>query len=54
MGGRVKNEGTRKTPKTIDIFSLCLESKCKLCHMCACSPFQVTRHIWKFVNWLNS
>ena len=29
-----------------------LESECKWCHRCVCSPFQVIRHIWKFVNWL--
>ena len=52
-GGQVKNEGVEKgVPKPY--CELGFRSECKWCHMCDCSPFQVIRHILKFVNWLNS
>ena len=50
MGGQVQNEGAKTSFKTIDIVSYALKSECKWCHMCVCSPFQVIRHILKFVN----
>ena len=53
MGGRVKNWSKTFFPNH-RYCQLCLKSECKWCHMCVCSPFQVIRHILKFVNWLNN
>ena len=39
--------------KTIDIGNYVLEVSVNSV-TCVCSPFQVIRHILKFVNWLNS
>ena len=39
--------------KTIDIVSYALKVN-ENGVTCVCSPFQVIRHILKFVNWLNS
>ena len=51
MSGRVKNEGAKKVFQNHRYCQLCLKSECKWCHMCVVySPFQVIRHILKFVN----
>ena len=48
-----KKEGAKKFSKTIGIVSYALKVSVNGV-MCICSPFQVIRHISKFVNWLNS
>ena len=53
MGGRVKELRSKKVSQNHRNCQLCLRSECKWCHMCVCSPFQVIRHILKFVNWHN-
>ena len=55
MGGRVKKIKARKkrSSKTIDIVSYALKVS-ENGVTCVCSPFQVIRHIYKFVNWLKS
>ena len=51
MGGWVKNEGKKRASKTIDIVIVSYALKVSVnCVMCVCSPFQVIRHIFKFVN----
>ena len=42
----------KRSSKTIDIVSYALEVSANGV-TCVCSPFQVIRHILKFVNWLN-
>ena len=53
MGGRVKNEGAKRSSKTIDIVSYALKVSVNGVK-CVCSPFQVKKIHLKFVNWLNS
>ena len=48
-----KMEEQKKFSKTIDIVSYALKVTVNGV-MCVCSPFQVIRDIWKFVNQLNS
>ena len=43
----------KENSKTIDIVSYALEVSVNGV-TCVCNPFQVIRHILKFVNWLNS
>ena len=51
MGKKMKEQ--KRSSKTIDIVSYTLEVSVNGV-TCVCSPFQVVRHILKFVNWPNS
>ena len=53
MGKKMKEQKT-KIFQNHRYCQLCLTSGCKWSHVCVCSPFQVIRHMLKFVNWLNS
>ena len=53
--GRIKMKELKGSSKTIEMVSYALEVSVNgVTYMCVCSPFQVIRHILKFVNWLNN
>ena len=43
-GQKMKEQKKTKVILNHRYCELCLESECKWCQMCVCSPFQVIRH----------